>query len=152
MSRRGFSLLEALVALAIASVCLLTLFGLQRQLAVGQRRAEAAISRAEAQRNVLALVRDLNPELQPQGAVALPDGERLTWTSRPLGPPRRALQPSGAPGPFAVRLHEVRAALVDGAGARRAELSVERMGWRRMAAPGRAEPATAATPLPPSTP
>lgn len=147
VSRRGFSLLEALVALAIASVCLLALFGLQQQLAIGQRRAEAAVARAEAQRNVLALVRDLNPELQPEGAVALPDGERLAWTSRPLGQMRRALQPSGAPGPFFVRLFEVRASLVDGAGVRRADLSVERMGWRPVASARRVTPT-----LPPSRP
>lgn len=153
MTRRGFSLLEALVALAIASVCLLALFGLQQRLVDGQRRAEAAVARAESRRNVLALVRDLNPELQPEGAVALPDGERLTWTSRPLGPPRRALQASGAPGPFAVRLHEVHAALTAGAGARLVELSVERMGWRRVAAPGRAAaPSSAAATPPPLSP
>ena len=136
--RRGFSLIEALVALAIASVCLLSLLGLQRQLAVSQRRYEAAVSRAETRRNILALVRDLNPSAQPEGAVALPAGERLGWTSRPLTAPRRALTASGGPGAFEVRLYEVTASLADGAGAVRDTVSVERMGWRRLPAAGQA--------------
>lgn len=148
MKRGGFSLLEALVALAIAAVCLLALLGLQRQLAEGQRRAERAVARAEAQRNILALIRDLNPEAEPQGTVALPDGERLTWSSRPAGLLRRALQPSGAPGSFQVRLHEVHAVLTDRAGGRLAEVSVARMGWRRVSPSGRAAPATPASASP----
>ena len=135
MKRDGFSLIEALVALAIASVCLLVLFGLQRQLALGQRRSEAAMARAETRRNILALVRDLNPAAQPTGTTALPDGERLFWTSRPLASPRRALDLSGGASPFAVQLYEVRASLTDGAGVVRETVSVDRMGWRRVGSP-----------------
>ena len=93
MRRAGFSLIEALVALAIASVCLLAIFGLQQQLARSQVRYEVAQARAQTRRNILALVRDLNPAAQPAGAVELPDDERLTWTSHPTGPARRALSP-----------------------------------------------------------
>ncbi len=130
MRREGFSLIEALVALAIASVCLLALFGLQRQLVSSQRRFEAATARAQAQRNVLALVRDLNPESQPEGVVALPDGERLSWTSRPASPLRPALTAGGSAGPYLVRLHLVQAELTDARGATKGAVSVERMGWR----------------------
>lgn len=147
MRRSGFSLIEAMVALAIASVCLLALFGLQRQLASGQRRAEVAVARAETQRNILALVRELNPAAEPAGSTALPDGERLSWTSRPAGPARRALQPSGAAGPFAVQLYEVSASLTDGAGISQGSVIVERLGWRRLAAQeGAAAAATTSRP------
>ena len=144
--RAGFSLIEALVALAIASVCLLALFGLQRQLVSAQRRYEAAVARAEAQRNVLALVRDLNPEAQPEGSAALPDGERLSWTSRPASPLRPALTASGSAGPWLVRLHIVRAQLADAQGVVKGEVSVERMGWRpaRPASPSLAPAGAAA--------
>ena len=135
MRRGGFSLLEALVALAIASVCLLVLFGLQRQLVGSQRRFEAAAARAEAQRNVLALVRDLNPEAQPEGATALPDGERLSWSSRPASPLRPALAANGSAGPWLVRLHLVTARLTDAEGAVKGVVSVERMGWRPVRPP-----------------
>ena len=147
MRRAGFSLIEALVALAIASVCLLALFGLQRQLVSAQRRHEAAIARAAGARNVLALVRDLNPEAQPQGSAALPDDERLEWTSRPVSALRPALTAGGAAGPWLVRLSLVQARLVDGRGAVKGAVSVERMGWRpapRSAASGTAS----ASPLP----
>ncbi len=152
MTRRaGFTLLEALVALAIASVCLLALFGLQLQLSRAQRRYEAAMARADARRNILALVRDLNPELQPEGSVDLPDGERLSWTARALSPARRALTPSGQPGPFAVRLYAVDAAL-GREGAARDTVTVERLGWRRLAAQGSGGAATAPLPGPPPPP
>lgn len=129
-TRDGFSLIEALVALAIASVCLLALFGLQRQLVSSQRRYEAAVARAQAQRNILALVRELNPEAQPQGSTALPDGERLTWTSRPVSPLRQALTQGGSAGPYLVRVSAVEATLTDAAGAVKGRVSVERLGWR----------------------
>ncbi len=153
MRREGFSLIEALVALAIASVCLLALFGLQRQLISAQRRYEAAVARSEAQRNVMALIRDLNPEAQPEGATALPDGERLSWTSRPVSPLRPALTLSGNAGPYLVRLHLVQASLTDAGGAVKGAVSVERTGWRP--APRGAQPpagAGAAAPPPPSLP
>lgn len=155
-TRRGFSLIEALVALAIASMCLLVLFGLQRQLLSAQRRYETTTARAEAQRNVLALVRDLNPEADPEGSTALPDGEHLQWTSRPASPLRPALTLAGAPGPYLVRLHWVQATLTDAQGAVKGAVSVERMGWRP--APRGGRPAAgptgpgAATPPPPSSP
>lgn len=142
MRREGFSLIEALVALAIASVCLLALFGLQRQLAFGQRRAEAAIARAETRRNILALIRALNPTAQAAGTTALPDGERLAWTSRPVGPLRRALDVSGGASPFVVQLYAVSASLSDGAGVVRDTVTVERMGWRRAPPETRAGPST----------
>lgn len=133
--RAGFSLIEALVALAIASVCLVAIFGLQQQLARSQVRYEAAQARAQTRRNILALIRDLNPTAQPLGEVALPGDERLTWTSRPAGPARSALTLAGAPGAFVVQLYVVEAMLTDQAGAPRDTVSVERMGWRRVANP-----------------
>ena len=128
--REGFSLIEALVALAIASMCLLVLFGLQRQLISAQRRYEAAVARAEAQRNVLSLVRELNPEAQPQGAAELPGGERLAWTSRAVSLLRPARTPGGGASPYLVRLSVVQATLTDARGAVKGAVSVERMGWR----------------------
>lgn len=128
--RAGFSLIEALVALAIASMCLLVLFGLQRQLISAQRRYEAAVARAEAQRNVMALVRELNPEAQPQGSTELPDGERLAWTSRAVSLLRPALTPGGSASAYLVRLSLVQATLTDAHGTVKGAVSVERMGWR----------------------
>ena len=128
--REGFSLIEALVALAVASMCLLVLFGLQRQLVSAQRRYEAAVARAEAQRNILALVRELNPEAQPEGSTALPGGGRLGWTSRAVSPLRPALTPGGSATAYLVRLSVVQATLSDPEGTVKGRVSVERLGWR----------------------
>jgi len=53
--RDGFSLVEALVALAVASMALLAVFALQQQLARGQQRHQAALELVRLQRNALAL-------------------------------------------------------------------------------------------------
>ncbi len=152
MSRRGFSLIEALVALAIASMCLLAIFGLQIEIVAAQRRYEAAVTRAEARRNILALVRDLNPEAQPRGTTDLPDGEKLSWDSRPAGPVRRVLTLAGQPTAFEVRLSLVEARLLDRAGAAKDVVSVERMGWRRTAPPRPPPTGQGVTPPAPSRP
>ena len=65
--REGFSLIEALVALAIASMTLMAIFELQIQMTRSQQRAALAIEQVAAQENALALTRNVNPMAQPQG-------------------------------------------------------------------------------------
>ena len=73
--REGFSLIEALVALAIASMTLMAIFELQIQMARSQRRAAQAVEQVASQENALALTRGLNPMAQPQGRIELPGGD-----------------------------------------------------------------------------
>src|SRR5690606_41404699 len=77
--REGFSLIEALEALAIASMTLMAIFELQIQTARGQQRAALAIEQVAAQENALALTRHLNPKAEPYGRSHLPRGHRCTW-------------------------------------------------------------------------
>ena len=53
--REGFSLIEALVALAIAAMTLTAIFELQQQMIRGQRRAADVMEQVAAQENALAL-------------------------------------------------------------------------------------------------
>ena len=133
---RGFSLIEALVALAIASMALLAIFALQQQLAQGEVRHTRALQLVALQRNALALTSDLNPTAEPQGSLRLAGGQWVRWSAEPLTPARTnvALSSVGE-GAFEVRLYRVRVLISDARGARLGGLDFDRIGWRRLAAP-----------------
>lgn len=130
--RAGFSLIEALVALAIASMTLLAIFELQQQMARGQERAQRAIAQSAMQENALALTRAINPTERPEGVIALPGGETVRWTSVPKG---RAVTNAGFPvgqGAFEVQLYTMTVSVQPAAGPPPAPLVFDRMGWRRL--------------------
>lgn len=130
--RQGFSLIEALVALAIAAMVLTAIFELQQQMARGQRRAADALEQVAAQENALALTRDLNPMEQPEGVIELPDGDVVRWTSTPKTEPRtNAGFPTGD-GVFQVQLFTLTVQVERRNGRSPAPLVFDRMGWRRM--------------------
>ena len=131
-ARQGFSLIEALVALAIAAMVLTAIFELQQQMARGQRRAADALEQVAAQENALALIRDVNPLEQPEGAIALPGGDVVRWTSTPKTEPRtNAGFPTGD-GAFQVQLFTLTVQVERRNGRSPAPLVFDRMGWRRM--------------------
>lgn len=130
----GFSLIEALVALAIAAMALTAIFALQQQLAQGEVRHRKTLELVALQRNALALTNDLNPTAEPQGALRLAGGQWVRWTAEPLTAPRTNVGLEGGEGAFEVRLYRVRVDIVDARGARLGGLDFDRVGWRRLAA------------------
>ena len=133
MSRdAGFSLVEALVALIVASMALLAVYELQQQLARGQQRYEQALALAAMQRNALALTQDLNPTASPSGEAPLTGGRTVRWTSTPLTAPRANLGYTAGAGQFALRLYRVEVEILDARRRRLGTLSFERVGWRRL--------------------
>jgi prepilin-type N-terminal cleavage/methylation domain-containing protein len=141
----GFSLLEALVALAIAAVCLVPLLTLQRQVIDSERRHEATMRRAEIQRNALVLLREVNPTEDPEGQVSLPPDLTLSWTSTPISDAKLATgQPTSGDGVFTVQLYRLEAQVLKGDQPIVPPFSVERVGWQlpesQPAAPAAAGP------------
>jgi general secretion pathway protein I len=132
--KAGFSLIEALVALAVAAMALTAIFALQQQLAAGQRRHEAALELVSLQRNALALTDELNPTLEPAGELGLAGGRRLRWTSTPLTPPRTQIGLDGGEGRYEMRLYRVQLIISDARGAYLGRLDFDRLGWRPMRA------------------
>lgn len=128
----GFSLIEALVALAIAAMALAAVFTLQRQLAEGEQRHTRTLQLVTLQKNALALTRDLNPTAEPTGAVQLAGGQTVRWTSQPLTPPRTNTSLPAGEGAFEVRLYRVRVDIADSSGRRLGGLDIDRVGWRRL--------------------
>ena len=135
-ARDGFSLIEALVALAIASMTLMAIFELQIQMARSQQRAALAIEQVAVQENALALTRSLNPMEQPQGRIELPGGDTIIWSAEPKTEPRlNAGFPEGD-GAFEVQLYQVTVAVERVRGRPPAPLVFDRLGWRRLQSEG----------------
>jgi prepilin-type N-terminal cleavage/methylation domain-containing protein len=134
--REGFSLIEALVALAIAAMTLTAIFELQQQMIRGQRRAADVMEQVAAQENALALTRDINPMDQPSGTITLPEGDVIRWTSNPKTQGRtNAGFPTGD-GTFQLQLFTVTVEIERRNGRSPAPLVFDRMGWRRMVGEG----------------
>ena len=128
----GFSLIEALVALAIAAMALAAVFALQRQLAEGEQRHTRTLQLVALQKNALALTRDLNPTADPTGAVRLAGGQTVRWSSQPLTAPRTNTGLPTGEGAFEVRLYRVRVDIADASGERLGGLDFDRVGWKRL--------------------
>lgn len=135
-ARKGFSLIEALIALAIAAMTLTAIFELQQQMIRGQRRAADAMEQVAAQENALALTRDLNPLEQPEGTLELPEGDAIRWSSEPKTEARTNAGFPIGDGLFQVQLFTVTVEIDRRNGRSPAPLVFDRMGWRRMTGEG----------------
>lgn len=130
--RAGFSLVEVLVAVAIAALAFLVLAELQGQLARGQRAAERAERRDSLDRAALALAEGLNPTEACEGEVEVDSEMRMTWTCRELLAPRLVTGFPVGDGAFEVALYEVTVSLRDPDDVETSRLVIERLGWRRI--------------------
>jgi len=130
--RQGFSLIEALVALTIAAIMLTAIFELQQQMIRGQRRASNAIVQVSAQENAIALMRDLNPMVNPTGSIRIPDGDTIRWSSTAVGPMQTNAGFPNGDGAFMVQVFRVSVSIEASTGRLSSPLSFERMGWKRM--------------------
>lgn len=130
--RAGFSLIEALIALTIAAITLTAIFELQQQMVRSQRRASDAMEQVAAQENALALIRDLNPMEQPEGSIALPEGDTIRWSAAPKNERRRNAGFPTGDGLFDVQLFTVTVEVERRNGRSPAPLTIDRIGWRRV--------------------
>ncbi len=135
-AQRGFSLLEAMAAVALIAVAFLPFLALQSRLS----ETALAIDRAErivvAKKSALAFLRVINPAARPQGSEQA--GEAiLTWNASPAGPERPALDSGGGENRFVVQIYRIDARLVfvDGQESR---FTVDALGWRTVRPAGEA--------------
>ena len=140
--KRGFSLVEALIALIVAAMVLMAIFELQRQLSHDQARYEQAIASADRRRNALVLLRDINPTESPSGALPLSGGHVVRWTATPLTPPRRNADYPTGQGDYEMRLWRLSVRIDNARGQATDVFELDRLGWRRLSAPLPASPST----------
>ena len=132
MNRRaqsGFSVIEALAALAIIAIALIPLMSLQVQVSRGYIHQRELRAELTARRNGLALLRDLNIMESPSGVRALDPETTMSWSAAPISPLTRNTRQGAGEGEFSVRLFRVRISLIR-PGASPDVFSVEQLGWR----------------------
>lgn len=101
---RGFTLLEAIVAMVIFSLGAFALYGwlstnlITLERVVVHREAEVAV------RSALELVRDVNPMEQPRGERTI-GSLQVQWEATPVEPPRPSRSQIGMPTLFEVGLY-----------------------------------------------
>lgn len=103
---RGFSLLEAIVALAIVATAGMVLFAGMNQSVQMAMRAENSRKADTAKRNALAWMETVNPAQVPSGEKQLGDMS-LEWKSEPIEPPRDAMTGYLQAGLYEIGLYDV---------------------------------------------
>ena len=125
--QRGFTLLEAIVALTVFSICAMALYG---WLAVNVGALARVDSRSEtlrASRVALAVLEPINPMTEPQGERGLPGGMVVRWTSKEIDR-RGGVSTAGTPLIFDLALYDLDVEVVrDGRLLDR--FTVRRAGW-----------------------
>ncbi|WP_158613418.1 prepilin-type N-terminal cleavage/methylation domain-containing protein [Luteimonas sp. 100069] len=132
-SQRGFSLLEAVVALAILAAAGLALFAAMAQSMQMVGRAEDSRNADAAMRNALAWVEQSNPAESPSGELSFPPYS-VAWTSALLEPERPSAAGNLQPGLHDVGLYRLRVVLRRDSVVIR-EFDVRRIGWRQVREP-----------------
>lgn len=136
MSRRGargFSLLEAIVALAILATAGLALFASMSQSVQMVSRAENARLADSAVRNAVAWMETVNPMQTPQGEQELGD-VTLRWSAQLVEPERDAMTGYLQPGLYRLGLYDVHLELLRD-GRPLTEAVVRRVGYRQVREP-----------------
>lgn len=127
-NQRGFSVLEALVAVAILGLAFSSLLAFRQTLLRQTQKVEALERANTASRNALALLADVNPMAEPTGARPLQPGVTMTWRATPLSAETAArAYPTGL-GDHRVALFRMDVR-VESDDATLAAFSVERLGW-----------------------
>ena len=105
--RRGFGLLEAIVALTLLASTGMALFAWIQQNLQAASRVRTIEQEAQLQLNAQTLLVGVNPMLRPSGTMQV-SGLSLRWEAQPLEPPQRNLGfTGGVAGPWLVGLYRL---------------------------------------------
>lgn len=123
----GFTLLEAIVAMALFAMAGLALFSWLGTNLIALERVEARQQDLADTRNALALLESVNPLLEPEGSREL-GPLTVRWTSEPVAERREGVGPSGGLTVFDLALYDMQVALWR-EGQQVHAFSVRRAGW-----------------------
>ena len=136
----GFTLLEAVVALALVAVATLPLYAFFSRTLDGLYRAAEVNRESETRLSAIAFLTGLNPTERPAGEETL-GGLRIRWTSQERVPATDVMAYPRGMGIHQVTLYDVTAEILDGPRVR-ATLELRLIGYKRVremlpfAAPG----------------
>ncbi|MBL4595825.1 MAG: hypothetical protein JKX99_04525 [Robiginitomaculum sp.] len=130
----GFSVLEAMIAMAILAAALLPLLALQGQFVRSVDSMERVDARLAARTSAIHYVQALNLTQAPQGQFiqAQDTGPVLiSWQATPALPARTVRGNGGFPGRFELTLYDVQITIAPAQGPTE-QFSVRAVGWRPM--------------------
>ncbi len=112
-SARGFTLLEAIVAMVVFSLGAFALYGWLATNTITLQRISDRRNVAEVRLSALDMMHGVNPMAQPSGRRAL-DGLQVQWQARPVEPPKQSVTQVGLPNLFQVGLYQVEVRVLEG--------------------------------------
>ena len=124
----GFSVLEAMVAMAVLAAGLLPLLALQGQFVKTVTRIEHVEQSLSAQDNALALMHTVNLTETPKGEVVF-DGYIINYEAKAAMAPSSVRDTGGLPRRYELTLYDVVLKISFDSGAEE-ELSIKAFGWR----------------------
>ena len=125
---RGFTLLEAIVALVIFAMGAFALYGWLSTNLITLERARIGSETLVVQQSALELLRDVNPMLSPSGTREA-GTLRVQWSAQPLQPPRRGSVQIGGPSRYQVGLYRMDVQVRDGT-REVGQFSIRQLGYR----------------------
>ncbi len=106
-SQRGFSLLEAIVALVVFSGVGVSLYALLNTNMIQMHRAKDAAHQESAVYRAFDYLHAINPRMQPQGQADIGGGYLVKWDAELMEPARQSQGTQGGKGLYEVGLYEV---------------------------------------------
>lgn len=131
---RGFTLLEAIVALVIFAMAAFALYGWLSTNLITLERARAGSDALVVKQSALELLRDVNPMLTPRGEREAGD-LRVQWTAQPLQPAKRGSFQIGSPSLYEVGLYQMQVQVHDGS-RQVGQFSMRQLGYRLVGGAG----------------
>ena len=111
-SEKGFSVLEAMIAMALLAAAFLPLLALQGQFVKSTESLERAEHRIAVRDMALARIQNVNLMIKPEGKMETAYGT-LQWTAQAVRPPRRVKGRGGVDGRYEITLFEVTVNLIN---------------------------------------
>lgn len=102
----GFSVLEALVAIAVLAMALMPILALQGQFVKSVTAIERAQSQLSFQHVITEHIRSLNMSVNSEGQFST-QGADITWNARPIIEPRRIRTKAGVNSRYRITLYDV---------------------------------------------
>ena len=104
--RRGFTLLEMVVALLIFAAAGMALYGLLSTNLITLTRVQDVLRQTPVVREAMEQLTTVNPWQEDEGQFEV-DGVEVAWTASLVEPMRQGQTAFGVPGPFNVGLYEI---------------------------------------------
>lgn len=128
--QRGFTLLEAIVALVLMATTLISLYTWLAANTIAIGRAQASTAALIDARAGLALIDSVNPMQEPSGEREL-GPLTVRWTSEPVVEPQPGLSRAGLPTLFRIGLYRMSVDVMRGPRVVRT-FDVRRAGWEQV--------------------